>query len=66
VYPKSLDTFLLLFYISLIPVAITHQQWLQYWVAPFHHGVVAGFMWVSSCKQTAILFACGDRNKASA
>ncbi|KAF6257090.1 hypothetical protein COO60DRAFT_1525692 [Scenedesmus sp. NREL 46B-D3] len=47
VYPKSLDTFLLLFYISLIPVVITHQAWLQYWVAPFHHGVVACFMWLS-------------------
>jgi hypothetical protein len=50
VYPKSLDTFLLLFYISLIPVAITHLHWLQYWVVPFHHGVVACFMWVSSSK----------------
>ncbi|WIA18811.1 hypothetical protein OEZ85_003492 [Tetradesmus obliquus] len=47
VYPKSLDTFLLLFYISLIPVAITHPRWMQFWVAPFHHGIVACFMWLS-------------------
>lgn len=53
-YPKLLDTFLLAFYGSLIPVAYTQTAWLLQWVNVLHHGTVAGFMWLS------ILMPCWD------
>lgn len=47
VYPKTLDTFLLALYASLIPVAYVHIDWLREWLLVLHHGAVACFMWVS-------------------
>lgn len=57
-YPKLLDTFLLAFYGSLIPVAYTQTAWLLQWVNVLHHGTVAGFMWVSPLKHSTAKLCC--------
>lgn len=48
VFPKMLDTYLLVLYMAMVPVVYLQYAWLHTWITVYHSGAVAVFMWVSS------------------
>lgn len=49
VFPKMLDTYLLVLYMAMVPVVYLQYRWLYTWITVYQSGAVAVFMWVSHC-----------------